>query len=492
MHRAASRLQWLALILLSALSLGKFDSVAYAKAQPSVQVRKDEIQVLFVSDIHFEPFLDPEKAEKLAAAPVSEWHTILAAPASDDIAARWARLEQVCPVRGHDTSYLLYRSSLIAIREHAKAAKFAVVSGDLIAHSFSCKFQALFPKASPQDYRAFVVKTIAYVLAELRGALPGVPVYAALGNNDSDCGDYQLDAGSPFLSELAPVFVGRAQDGLQTQDVHAFDARGDYSVALPAPVKNGRLLVLDDLFASARYRTCSGKVDASPAARQIAWLKQHLDTARAQNENVWVMAHIPPGVDPYSTARRWMTLCSGGNPQTFLGSNALSDTLAAYGDVIRLAIFAHTHMDELRVLEPEKGSAADMPVAVKIVASISPVDGNNSSFTVGTVDVNHAVLADYRVIAASNQTGVDTSWSEEYDFAATYHKPGFTAAAVNDLITGFRSDPMAQSVASQSYLQNYMTGKDMRSLALFWAPYTCSLTNSTADAYRLCVCSNAP
>jgi hypothetical protein len=34
-----------------------------------------------------------------------------------------------------------------------------------------------------------------------------------------------------------------------------------------------------------------------------------------------------------------------------------------------------------------------------------------------------------------------------------------------------------------------MTGVDMRMMALIWHPYVCSLTNTTADVYRECVCS---
>jgi sphingomyelin phosphodiesterase acid-like 3 len=254
-------------------------------------------------------------------------------------------------------------------------------------------------------------------------------------------------------------------------------------------VKNTRLLVLDDLFMSDRYRTCGGKADAAPAAAQIAWLKQQLNEARDKKEKVWVMAHIPPGVDSYSTARAWMALCAGGKPKMFLSSEALPELLADYSDVVQLAIFAHTHMDEVRLLIPTNLDAAHQPVAVKMVASISPIDGNNPSFTLATVDPAHATLEDYRVIAASNQTGINTVWSEEYDFAKAYHEPAFTAAAVGNLIAGFKADAAAQTSASQDYLRYYMTGVDMRMMALIWQPYVCSLTNTTTEVYRECVCS---
>jgi sphingomyelin phosphodiesterase acid-like 3 len=323
----------------------------------------------------------------------------------------------------------------------------------------------------------------------LRAALPGVPVYAALGNNDSDCGDYQLDVNGAFLKDSAQVFAADLEGTEKAQALRDFAAGGYYSVNLPAPVEKTRLLVLDDLFMSDRYQTCGGKADPTPAAAQIAWLKRQLSEARDKKEKIWVMAHIPPGVDSYSTARKWMELCAGGKPKMFLSSEALPEVLAEYGDVVQLAIFAHTHMDEIRLLTPAKDAAAQEPVAAKMVASISPIDGNNPSFTIATVDPAHAILEDYRVIAASNQTGAATQWTEEYDFAKAYHERAFTPAALGDLIASFKTDQAAQTSASQDYLHYYMTGVDMRMMALIWHPYVCSLTNSAADVYRECVCS---
>jgi sphingomyelin phosphodiesterase acid-like 3 len=449
-------------------------------------------EVLFVSDIHFEPFWDPGKAERLKAAPETEWNGILSSPATAGQQERFAALQQTCRARGADTSFPLYQSSLRAMRVHASGARFTIVSGDLIAHDFSCKFAAVFPKAAPGEYRAFVEKTVRYVLGELRAAFPGVPVYAALGNNDSDCGDYQIDVNSEFLASLAGEFTHGFPLAERQQAMRTFGAGGYYSVSLPAPVEHTRLLVLDDLFMSRRYQNCGGKTDEAPA-EQIAWLKQQLDAARRSGENVWVMSHIPPGVDPYSTARKAIDICSGAEPQMFLSSEKLPETMAEYGDVIRLAIFAHTHQDELRLLEPpaadaERGPIPVNPVPVKIIASISPIDGNNPSFTVGQVDAATATLKDYRVIAASNQTGVDTRWAEEYDFARTYHEPAFTGATLSHLISGFRADSRGQSAESQSYLHYYMTGVDLRALATFWQPYVCALGNDSASAFRTCMC----
>jgi sphingomyelin phosphodiesterase acid-like 3 len=445
------------------------------------------VEALFVSDIHFDPFADPAKAARLKMAPVSEWNVILAGPASADQAAKFADLQKTCKARGADTSYTLYESSLRAIKDDAAGAKFVVLSGDLIAHEFSCKFDAIFPNAKPGEYREFIEKTIEYVMRELRGALPGVPVYAALGNNDSDCGDYELDENSAFLADIGRTLTSDFPASERAEALHDFADGGFYSVKLPAPIAHTRMLVLDDLFMAQRYATCSGKANPAPAAAQVAWLTKQLDAARQSKEKVWVMSHIPPGVNPYATATKVLDLCSGGKPQMFLSSEALPDTMAKYGDVIELAIFAHTHMDEMRLLKPAAGDPAN-GVALKMVGSISPVDGNNPSFTVAQIDEATAQLKDYRVFVASNQTGIDAQWSEEYDFAKTYKVGAFTATTVADLVAGFKADPTGQSDASKSYIRNYGEGSAARALGVFWQPYTCALRNDGADAFRECVC----
>ena len=458
-------------------------------------VESHAVEALFVSDIHFEPFQDPAKAVRLKAAPVSEWNAILAGPASADQAAKFAALQKTCKVRGADTSYALYESSLRAIHAEASGAKFVVLSGDLMAHDFSCKFATTFPEAKPGEYRAFAEKTIEFVMRKLRGALPGVRVYAALGNDDSDCGDYQLDPDSAFLAEVGKSLTADFPAGERAEALRTFAEGGYYNVRLPAPIAHTRMLVLDDLFMSRQYAACDGKADPAPAVAQIVWLEQQLDAARRSHEKVWVMSHIPPGVNPYATATKVLDLCSGGKPQMFLSSEALPDALRNYGDVIELAIFAHTHMDEMRLLKPAAGAPPES-VAIKMVGSISPIDGNNPSFTVAEIDAATAQLKDYQVFVASNQTGPDaspnsnsaTQWTEEYDFAKTYKEDAFTSASATDLIAGFKADPTAKNAASQSYIRNFGSGTTARDISAFWQPYTCALRNDGADAFRECVC----
>ena len=451
----------------------------------------ETIPVLLLSDIHFEPFWDPGKVPQLVAAPVSEWKAILAAPQSADRETRFASLERSCPSRGEDTSNALFESSLRAIQTHAAGAKFATLSGDLISHGFNCKYAALFPHPAPVDYRAFVEKTLDYVIEELGSSLPGVPVYVAMGNNDSDCGDYRLNAHSEFLSavggEVAKEFpLPDRQSAMET-----FAAGGYYSVALPAPMRNGRLLVLNDIFMSSNYRTCSGKADQTAVDAQLAWLEQQLADARRNKETIWVMGHIPPGVDLHGTVTKMRDICHGQSPEMFLSSEKMADELVEFSDVVRVAIFAHTHMDEMHVLTAERGgrhAALGSGVVVKGVSSISPINGNAPSFTLARIHTSSAALVDYQVFSASNQTGVDAVWKEEYDYAKTYHEDAFTPASVSKLIAGFKADPDAKTKASQDYIRDFFPGSGSP-LGLVWPQYACSMANDSAQGFSSCVCS---
>ncbi len=418
------------------------------------------IPALLVSDIHFEPFWDPAKVPQLAAAPAAGWKAILAAPPSPDRKQRFQSLQLSCPTGGDDTSFTLFQSSLEAMRSHAAGAKFLAVSGDLLSHDFDCKYKALFPKSTPDDYRRFAAKTLDYVIAELDASLPGIPVYIALGNNDSDCGDYRLDAHSEFLRVIGAEVTREFPAAERPAALDSFADGGYYSVSLPAPIANARLLVLNDIFMASNYATCTGKPDQAESAAQLAWLHRQLTEARAKKQKIWVMGHIPPGVNLYSTMKKTGDLCGGQPPVMFLSSETMADELVDFSDVVQLAIFAHTHMDEIRLLRAgipneyragignpkieAKGFIAEpKAVPVKMVSSVSPIHGNNPSFTVAQIDPSSATLVDYRVFTASNLTGIDARWTEEYDFARSYHKPEFNSSSLSRIVAAFASDPGA-------------------------------------------------
>jgi sphingomyelin phosphodiesterase acid-like 3 len=210
------------------------------------------------------------------------------------------------------------------------------------------------------------------------------------------------------------------------------------------------------------------------------------------------MAHIPPGIDSYANFAKHRDVCGGKDPEMFLASTALASTIADFPDVIRLALFGHTHMDEFRAFTTPTGT-----IPGKLVPSITPVNGNNPAFTVAEIDPSTATLKDYAVYSASNHTGIDTKWSEEYRYSTTYHLPDLSGASLEKLTNAFVDDKSSSTDASKAYQQFFYVGQpggakglsaSMKSVAMqiVWPIYACAITRADPASYRSCACSAAP
>ena len=193
----------------------------------------------------------------------------------------------------------------------AAAAAFVTVSGDLISHAFSCKYNTLFPHPKPSEYEAFVAWSLEFVVTSLRTAFPNISIYAALGNNDTACGDYQLDARSPFLTAVGAIIVQNLPPPQQKAALQTFALGGYYSASLPAPLEKTRLIVLNHLYMADKYSSCGGAPDPAEIDEQLRWAPQELALAAQNHERVWIIGHIPPGVNAYSTAAKMRDICGG-------------------------------------------------------------------------------------------------------------------------------------------------------------------------------------
>jgi len=472
-------------------------TLACCSASAQTPAHSTTAGILMLSDIHLDPFHDPGKAAALIASPVSGWQAILAGPPSTNPPVTFDQLQQDCNSKGVDTPYALLASSLAAEQAQLPTPAFVTVSGDLTVHKLDCRLKILAPTLSASDYSKFAAKIVEFVALELHTAFPKSPVYLALGNNDSGCGDYEEDHNSGYLDRDAKSFASAVLSKSNKDDIEAeFPDLGDYNIKLPAPLKSTRLIVLQDIFESKKYQTCKGKDSESEAKQQITWLDSQLKDAKAKGEHVWVMAHIPPGIDGYSTANKGNICTDGGKPTEFLGSEALGDTFSDYTSTITLILLGHTHMDEMRLYSSKTGA-----IPARLTPSITPVDGNNPSFTIGLVDPKKAELLDYTVYAASNQTGIGTTWSEEYDFGKTYGYSSFSASALKGLTQEFIADTSGTKKNSQSYQNFYFVMPDGGPLAnvaksaewsTMWPMYTCSMTQDHKKDYIACTCPAKP
>jgi len=473
----------IAVVVAAVWAVGVWAEVPKPVAAPTVNV-------VMLSDIHFDPFHDPAKLAELRAKPVAEWAAELSAADSATMVADEAALQKACPVRGIDTPWVLLQNSLKAAHAQEPKPDFVTVSGDLQSHSFDCRLHNLAPGITDAQYSEFAAKTVDFVALQLRQTWPGVPVFLTLGNNDSGCTDYKEDAGSAYLQATGKVFAEAVNKANHDAVLKDFSREGDYSAVLPAPFKHTRLLAMQDVFEAKKYTACKGEAAPDAEKEQIAWLLAQLTAARQAHEQVWVLAHMPPGVDAFAVYSKGRNVCGGEKVDMFLDSTAMADVIEEFPDVIKLVVLAHTHMDEMRLMHG---------VPVKLVPSISPVDGNNPAFTVAMVDAPTATIKDYSVYAASNQTGVGTVWSKEYTYSTAYAEPDFSGESVKKLIAEFAADKAGKSDVSKAYEGSFFVGDPgvsanakATAMQMVWPGYVCSMTEMNEAGFKACVCPAKP
>jgi len=415
---------------------------------------------LSISDIHFNPFADPALVAKLEAADVSQWDAIFA---SSTLTA--------FSTYGSDVNDPLLRSALAEMRKQLPSPAFVLISGDFLAHKFDKAYQQTATDKSPAAYSAFVTKTIAYVASALRKTYPGARIYPTLGNNDSDCGDYAMAAHGAFLAKFRDVWgpiVG-------SRSFHRrFPTGGYYHADVPG-LKNVRVIALNTNFFSTNYKNC-GTPGPDPGLRQLAWLEDELRRARAERKRVWLLFHIPPGIDVYDTEEQGGT-CPSLTPQTFWKDEYAKKYLeiaAAHRHTIIGTFAGHTHQDEFRV------AAGNY---IHVTPSLTPVFGNNPAFEI--VDVGpRGNVAGY---VAWHLPDVTLPWAREYSFDEAYAKSKYDTAALTALAAAIGTDPATR----ETYFNYYssMSPKSTAAALAMWQGYWCGLKAMTGAAFTACRCA---
>jgi hypothetical protein len=414
---------------------------------------------LWLSDIHFDPLATPALVDKLAAAEPAHWAEILATGTSQFSSY------------GHDTNWPLLQSVL---QESAKVdpnAPFTLVTGDLVVHHFREHFDAAATKHDDAAYRDFVRKTVEFVGLQLRQHAAGKPVFVALGNNDDTCGDYATQPGGPFLQDTAKVVADLA--GLTNTDSYLHLA--SYSVANPA-VKHARIIVLNTIFLSPRYANRCGQSNANVGDELLTWLQKELESAKSHHERVWLMYHIPPGIDAYATTHARLP-----GTVTLLWKevyvNKFLTLLGQYPGVVGPNFAGHLHVDDFRLL----GQNTKSSPWVIVGPAVSPMTGQNPTFRTVNVD-SHGALKDQSTYYLKSLT--DPQWQLEYDFAKEFHLKGLNAQTYSLLFSRISNSQGAANqwmpLYSTSHVQSSMTPDNFRA-------FYCASGNVFAPAYQSCV-----
>ena len=212
-------------------------------------------RALLISDIHLNVVADHAIVPRLIATPAGRWRPILESSQLPSLGTY-----------GSDTNYRLFSSALEAA---AAQGHFDLVlfTGDALPHDFEDLFVSA--GGTSEQYPAFALKTESFVLEELQRRFQA-PVFAALGNNDSDCGDYRFSAAGPFLAGAADHLRVLAAD---PEAKNTFRLGGYFVVTHPT-VPNEEIAVLNSVLWSNSYASCgadAGDPGSAASAPQLAY-----------------------------------------------------------------------------------------------------------------------------------------------------------------------------------------------------------------------------
>jgi sphingomyelin phosphodiesterase acid-like 3 len=423
-------------------------------------------EFLWLSDIHFDPFADPTLVDKLAAAEPAQWVAILASGSAK------------FPAFGRDSSWPLVSSTLEASKKTQPNVAFTIVTGDLLAHHFREQFNATATVHDDAAFRGFVHKSMEFTGLQLKRIAPSAPVIIALGNNDDVCGDYFIQPNGPFLRDSAKL-VGNFADADAFSAT--WNASGSYSLPHPT-LRKQRIIVLNTVFFSPRYRNSCGDDSADPGENLLAWLAGQLAEAQSRREKVWLVYHIPPGVDAFATTHPKQPSPEGAPALLWKESytRKFASLMEQYSGVVGPNFAGHIHVDDFRLL----GKTA----FVMTEPAVSPNIGQNPAFRLVRFN-SHGQLTGqstyYLKNLADAGAGAAADWHLEYRFGAEWRMRGMNAANYRKLYREMGESSETSSRWTLLYSAS-KPGAGSVTPANFRQFY-CAIGNLFAAAYQGCV-----
>jgi len=447
--------------------------VACGGGSGSNNTNKDFPVVVF-SDVHFNPFYDPSLFPELVSKDAGEWESIFK-KSSISAPSVW----------GGDTNYPLLALTLSSIRQNLGESPLIIYTGDILGHNFPQTFFKLYGSQDPPSVaavaamKAFTDKTVAFFMRQVRSSVGNIPLMFAVGNSDSYTG---LGPDSSFLSDTAELYYTDFLNGTGDHQafLNTFKSGGYYSVE-----PNGTNLMVIGLN-TFEFSPFFGDTTSSAVTAELAWLDSTLASAQARGKKVWLLMHVPPGADKYSTAQ---SVDSNGHitSATMMWNQnyqaSFLQILSKYPGVITLTLAAHTHMDEYRIM-----SSSDV---LEITPSIAPYFGNNPAFKVFTFSYDTFKPTDYRSLnydLAANP--------EQFNRYYTYSKAYSERGLLNDSFARLFPLLVTNNAKQALYRGHYFSGHNY-SIPITntfnpitnanWPVYWCGIGNMVEPEIVACV-----
>ncbi|EME83863.1 uncharacterized protein MYCFIDRAFT_44398 [Pseudocercospora fijiensis CIRAD86] len=257
-----------------------------------------------------------------------------------------------------DSPKTLEQSFYNAMERFAPDAKFALFTGDVPEHHVWLVNQSSVTRSIEDTYQ------------EMSSTLR-MPVYGTLGNHEAaPVNSYPFKGVvDPISSQWVYDVVSNAWSKWIGKESRTADEYGAYSYKVPNT--NLRIISLNtNLFYKFNLWVYEADMQYDPN-RQFKWLVDELQSAEDARERVYIMGHMPPGV----------------NDALHDGSNHLDQIVNRYDATIAAMFWGHTHKEsfELSYSNHSDLSHETASMVSYISPSLTPTSGS-PAFRVLTVD----------------------------------------------------------------------------------------------------------
>ncbi len=362
-----------------------------------------------------------------------------------------------------------------------------------MVHRLADRVRAVDPGAGQDLITDMAVKITKFLANRISDTFPSRPVLFALGNTDAGCGDYQVEPGGRYLAGTLPVLRALVGADRLEPDADSTWRAGGYYAARHPTLASTTIVVLNTVLWSPKYENRCGPTGSdsrSPGDAMLTWLQGRLAAAGSAGEAVWLVYHVPAGVDAFSTAHSKPV---GGACKTQSVpfwrqpyAAAFANLMERHHAIVTTAFSGHIHRDSWRVFSGSDGA----PVTFEsIVPAVSPIFGNAPAYQLFAYDTSSGLLSEKTTFAATNlpkaASGGNVVIEELYAFTEAYRLAPFGTTSLAELTASLAET--APSSDRRLYGDFYGSGHG-DDPGTNWPVYGCAPGAATAAAFDTCRC----
>lgn len=428
------------------------------------------------TDLHFNPFHDSLLVKELDKSEVELWDSIFN-----------TNPQKVISQYHDETNYYLFEMALASMKKELTNPDFIIMTGDYICHDFGENYLKKAQNNNQDDMHKFLLKTIAYVTQQLQKTFPNTLIIPAFGNNDSYCGDYHLQNKGDFLHDFSKLYQPILGSKLTDDEALNFEQHGYYSIKNPSNSSH-KIIALNSIYFSIKYQTDDAQwncncdpdltIQDSLAKMQFQWLENQLAESKAKNEKVWIITHIPPGVNVFKTVQNKEEKKAVLFWEESYNKKYLS-LLEEYSSEIFTTMTGHTHMDDFKLHISDSSKSY-----IHISPSISPYFGNNPAFQLIEYDIQSADFTNFTKYNINVAEPQKASWEKEYVFKDIYPINTLDAVGYNNLLVVLNNDSTYKSAYSRFYESGSNNGQEIID---DWNWYNCGISSTLPEVYENCI-----